>query len=127
MTTPYRPGDGLNQFVTSMPPTVHPGPPISGVGIPEGVVPANQGTAYTDTANNWLWVKFAGVAELGWKHVGLSPASSGGGGGSGIIQVFAGNGSPEGIVTPVSNAAFYTQIDSVPPGEVWDWYDGSWH
>ena len=66
--TAYRPGDGLNRFVNTLPPNVSPGPTISGIGSPEGVIQANPGTIYLDTAANQQWVKAAGVAEIGWER-----------------------------------------------------------
>ena len=125
MSAPYRPGDGLNAYVVTVPPNVHPRGPMTGNGSPEGVARANPGTGYTDNLTGHLWVKFIGVQELGWKDVGLPGPGQGSGGGT--KQVFAGTGSPVGIVTPTADAAFYTQTDSTPPGLVWQWYGGVWH
>ncbi|HUD75823.1 MAG TPA: hypothetical protein VMQ76_12185 [Terracidiphilus sp.] len=127
MNAPYVPGTGLNAFATTLPPTVEPGPDIVGSGSPEGNVEAAPGTGYTDSNNNDLYVKVAGVQTLGWRRVGKSPSSGGGGGSATPISAFTGNGSPVGVVTPSAMAAFYTQKDSSPPGLVWSWYDDAWH
>ena len=46
--------------------------------------------------------------------------NSGGGGG-----VTAGYGTP--TATPATGAALYIQIDSAPPGQLWEYYSGAWH
>jgi hypothetical protein len=70
MTTPYVPGNGLNQFQTTLPPEVEPGPAITGPGSPEGVVAAAPGTLYTDSITSLVYVKIAGVLTLGWRQQG---------------------------------------------------------
>ena len=67
MSGPYVPGNGLNSFPNTLPPVVNPGPPLSGSGSPEGIVPANPGTIYTDNDTSRTWVKVSGVAEQGWQ------------------------------------------------------------
>ena len=126
MSDAYKPAVGLNPFVATMPPSVRPRGLMSGSGVPEGTVKANPGTGYTDKLTGLFWVKFAGVQELGWKQVAL-PGPSTGGGGTAAIQVFTGTGSPVGVVFPTTEAAFYTQQDSTPPGLVWSYYAGAWH
>lgn len=39
---------------------------LSGVGSPEGVVTANDGTTYLDTSNNFFWAKGPGTTSTGW-------------------------------------------------------------
>jgi hypothetical protein len=71
MSSPYIPQFGnRNAFVTTMQPTVKPGPAITAPGSPEGVVPGNPGQTYVDSDTNDLYEKIAGVQELGWKLVG---------------------------------------------------------
>lgn len=48
-----------------------------------------------------------------WEKV---PTPGGGGGGQG--EVYSGNGSPEGVITCVSGACIYVQLDSDPPGSI---------
>ena len=122
----YTPGYGLNDFRSTMPPTVRPVGNLHGSGTPEGIVEANPGTGYTDSTNNDLYVKFSGVQREGWILVGKTPTVSGGGA-TAAIQVFAGTGSPVGVVFPTTDAALYTQTDSTPAGVVWSYYDGVWH
>lgn len=70
MSASYIPNIGSGAFITTMAPTVEPGPAITNSGSPEGVVPGNPGQTYIDSDNNDLYVKFTGVQELGWKLVG---------------------------------------------------------
>lgn len=51
---------------------------------------------------------------------------SGGSAGPGTRQVFSGNGSPVGVLTPITDEAIYFQKDSDPTGLIWEWYDNSW-
>jgi hypothetical protein len=130
-STTYRPGDGMQPFVNTIPPEVRPGPAIQGTGSPEGAVDANPGTAFVDQATNNLYVKFAGVQKLGWQLVGKYLAGSSGGStgeSGGVTRVFAGTGSPVDVIYPSDESAIlYTQTDSVPPGLIWQYYDGAWH
>lgn len=48
-------------------------------------------------------------------------------GGGGVTGVYAGNGSPVGVVVPAGVAAVYVQADSTPPGQLWEFYSGAWH
>jgi len=121
MSNPYVPGKSLNQFVTNFPPVVFPMHDLTGNGSPEGAISANPGTAYIDLLTGTLWLKATGVQTLGWKDMGLSSTVVG------AQQVFSGNGSPEGVVTPTGDEAFYVQKDSVPAGLIWSWYDSAWH
>lgn len=41
---------------------------IVGVVDPEGVVTANPGTTYTNTANQTLWIKESGNGTTGWQQ-----------------------------------------------------------
>lgn len=50
----------------------------------------------------------------------LIATNTGGGGGTA-----GGTGAPTS--TPTSQYALYIQTDSVPPGQIWEWYSGSWH
>ncbi len=42
-------------------------------------------------------------------------------------QWFSGNGDPTGVITPTCDTAAYVQKDSNPIGQVWTWWNGSWH
>jgi len=42
-------------------------------------------------------------------------------------QVFAGKGAPSASLVPANGAGYYTQIDSTPPGIIFEYYNGSWH
>lgn len=125
MSSPYVPGGGLNAFTISMPPSVRPLALLSGSGSPDGIVEANPGTGYRDSATNDLYVKFAGVQRVGWVNVGKCPASTGGTGGD--TQIFSGAGSPDGVIFPTATDALYFQTDSVPAGIMWSYYEGAWH
>jgi hypothetical protein len=133
MSTPYVPNVGRQDaFVTTMPPTVSVSQRITGTGSPEGIVPGKPGQAYVDSATNDLWVKFAGVQELGWKLVGKAlPVATGGGTVTGDTQVFSGTGSPEGVITPTTDTAIYFRLDATTGfpdgGEMWSYYSGAWH
>jgi hypothetical protein len=108
----YRPGDGLQDWQTTFPPTVHPGPAIAGSGNPERTVPGNPGQAYTDTDTNNLWVKFKGVSVLGWQLVGKAPVGSTGSGGGAAQQVFYGSSiDPNGVITAAAPAYYYSLTD----------------
>ena len=48
------------------------------------------------------------------------------GGGTGVQEVFSGNGSPAGVITPVGTTAIYVQLDSVPPRTIWTFAGGTW-
>lgn len=131
MSNPYVPHVGHDAFVTTMPPTVRPGPRIVGSGSPEGIVPGNPGQSYVDSVTNDLYVKFAGVQELGWKCVGKAPVVSGGGSATGPTEVFSGTGSPAGVVFPTTDTAIYFQMDATngfpDGGMMWSYYSGAWH
>lgn len=58
----------------------------------------------------------------------LNATNAGGGGGAGGVTagtVDAGNGPPTSV--PTTNGALYIQKDSVPPGQLWSFYDNQWH
>jgi len=57
----------------------------------------------------------------------LGGGSGGGGGAPGLKEVFSGNGSPVGIVTPIMADAIYIQTDSVPANQVWTYDNGAWN
>lgn len=125
MTIPYVPGNGLNAFPTTLPPTVKAGSTrIGGSGNPEGVISAEPGIGYVDSVTNDLYVKIAGVQQLGWRKAGKAGS---GGGCTSTSSVLSGNGSPVGVITPAAISAFYIQKDSTPPGIIWAWYDSAWH
>lgn len=50
--------------------------------------------------------------------------NGGGGGGVGAQEVFFGNGSPVGVVIPTATNAIYGDKDT---GNLWWWYDATWH
>ena len=90
----------------------------SGAGSPQGVVTAPVGTTYVDTTSGDLWVKQTGTGNTGWVLATSVAAATG---------VFAGNGDPTGVVVPTTAGAIYVQIDSDPPGIIWEFYSGAWH
>jgi len=47
--------------------------------------------------------------------------NSAGGGGLSGKEIFSGNGSPVGVVTPSVDDALFRQLDSVPAGLIWTW------
>jgi hypothetical protein len=51
----------------------------------------------------------------------IASGGSIGGGGS----VTCGTGVPTS--TPSSGCGYYTQTDSIPPGLIWQYYNGAWH
>jgi hypothetical protein len=106
----YRPGDGLQQWVTTPPAKSSPFPPLAGSGSPEGTIEATPGTGYTDTDTNDFWVKYVGVSSLGWKKVGTSVAALFGGKGGG--QVYSGSATdPNGVITATGPAYYYSTTD----------------
>ena len=110
-------------FQTQLPSNVSTSRELGGVGSPEGVVPGVPGQTYVDTGNLDLYMKIAGVQNIGWKLVGKKavPLVS-----VGQISTFTGTGSPVGVIFPTVASAFYTQTDSDPPGQIWNWWGGSW-
>lgn len=116
-------------FVTTLPSTVGTSPELSGSGSPEGVVPGVPGQTFVNVDNDDLYLKIAGVQAMGWKLVGKKslPVVNVDVSVAGLENMFVGNGSPVGVIIPTTASAKYTQRDSVPPGAVWDWYDGAWH
>lgn len=50
---------------------------------------------------------------------------NGGGGGGPAGFVTCGTGAP--TTAPTSSCGFYIQTDSVPAGQVWEYYSGAWH
>lgn len=71
-----------------LPTHAHPSSPMSGDGSPEGVVPGNPGTRYTDLLTQNEYLKVAGVQSLGWQLIGKSCPCPTGGGGTGVTQVY---------------------------------------
>lgn len=53
-----------------LPTHAHPGHPLSGMGPPDGVVPGNPGTRYTDLATGLEYLKISGTQTTGWQQVG---------------------------------------------------------
>ena len=42
-------------------------PPLTGTGTPEGVLSANAGRFYVDTAANQIYMKVTGTGNTGWQ------------------------------------------------------------
>lgn len=112
-------------FVNTLPSNVSPSLELGGVGNPEGVVPGVPGQTYVDVQTLDLYLKIAGVQNLGWKLVGKKSVP--------LVNVqtpfqttFTGNGSPVGVIFPQVAVAFYVQQDSDPTGILWSWYNNSW-
>lgn len=106
---PYVPNTGLNAFIVNIQPTVHPVAPLSGHGSPEGVVPANPGTLWTDIDTNEVYLKIVGVQLMGWQKVGVATAAAGGG----IQRVFSGSATdPNGTISADAPAYYYSTVDS---------------
>lgn len=76
----------------------------------------NQATCYQCYSANEYSLRLIETSLL----VQVLNASVGGG-------TNGGTGSPVGVVTPSSSYALYIQTDSVPPGQIWEWYGGAWH
>jgi len=55
----------------------------------------------------------------------LAQISANGTGGAPGGGVTAGTGAPSS--TPTSSGALYIQTDSIPAGQIWEWYSGAWH
>jgi hypothetical protein len=112
-------------FTTTLPSTVGPSLELSGSGSPEGVVAGVPGQTFVNIDNLDLYQKIAGVQTTGWKLVGKKSIP--------LVSVqsaaqvtYAGPGSPVGVIFPTVSSAFYTQTDTDPPGQVWNWYNNSW-
>jgi hypothetical protein len=65
---------------------------------------------------NWQLMELALLAQI----ANSTNASTGGG-------VSCGNGSPSGVIHPTSSCSLYIQLDSMPPGLIWEYYNGAWH
>ena len=70
MNTPYVPGNGLNDFQTTLPGSISSSPLLAGHGSPEGVMPAVPGQQYCDMDTQDAYTKIAGVGPLGWQKTG---------------------------------------------------------
>lgn len=118
MSDPYRPGNGLQSWATTLPPTICAGEPISGHGSPEGVVAGPAGLLYTDIDTNDLYRKMRGTSELGWQKIGAVPVPSSGGGGSGTGNVVAWDGT--GAMPTVTGPGWCIgEIGSAVEGQLW--------
>lgn len=105
----YRPGDGLQNWEATVPPSVQPGPLLSGYGSPEGYAEGNPGQGYTDLETNKFYVKYVGVSVLGWKAVGVSVAAIFAGKSG---SVFSGSSlDPNGVLTATGPAYYYSTTD----------------
>lgn len=111
----YRPGNFISGALPELPNATFSGDRLSGNGAPEGVVPANPGQTYVDLISLQLWQKQAGTQTVGWRLIGIAPASGGGGGGGGgggAVQVFSGTAlDPNGVVTTSAPAIYYSLTD----------------
>lgn len=111
-------------FTTSLPSTVGTSPELSGSGSPEGAVPGVPGQTFVNVDTLELYVKIAGVQNIGWRLVGKKSIP--------VVSVsqskvtYSGNGSPVGVLFPTTDTAFYVQLDSAPPRQVWSWANNSW-
>lgn len=79
-----------------------------------------QASCYSCYASNAYMLEMIELALL--QQIVINGSTGGGGSGG----TFGGNGSPVGVVFPTSAFAFYIQADSVPPGLVWEYYNGAW-
>jgi len=91
------------------------------------MVPGVPGQTFVNVDTNDLYLKIAGVQSIGWKLVGKQSIPVVNVSVAPLTNMFVGNGSPVGVITPTTLSAKYTQRDSLPPGLIWDWYDGAWH
>lgn len=70
----------------------------TGNGSPEGVVTANPGAGYGDNLTGYMYTKWSGTGNTGWR------AGGGSGGGAGTWST--GSGSPEGVITAGPGATY---------------------
>lgn len=105
----YRPGDGLQSWTNTLPPTVAPGPPVGGSGSPEGTVEGNPGQSYVDTDTNDLWVKICGIGKVGWRLIGKSPTAIFAGRSGAVYSGTATD--PNGVLTAMGPAYYYSTTD----------------
>jgi len=107
---PYLLGDSWTAFPPErqtvfqrvLPQQMHTGPPVSGFGSPEGIVPAPVGAIYVDLNNSDLYQKQIGTQATGWQKIGTACACPGSGGGSGAPapqQIFVSQGNPNGVIS----------------------------
>lgn len=92
-------------------------------GNPNGVVEAlAPAICYTSRLGIWVKINFQ-FDSLGWSCL-VSDGSPGTDPHLLFDSVVSGNGAPSHI--PEIDNQYYTQKDSVPPGQVFNWYDSAW-
>lgn len=79
-----------------------------GEGNPEGVVLAATGSTYCDDVTGNSYTKVRGSGKWGWVRNGAQCSGSTGGGSGGSGSVYFGTGDPNGVVTAVRPAVYYT-------------------
>lgn len=122
----YRPGDGLQNWATTLPIIVSPGEPVSGVGTPEGSFPAAVGKLYTDITTSDLYQKESGgTSANGWVLRGRALSSASGAAGSTGIPFLT--IAQRNAFNPMAPYAACLLIDSDPPFQLSIWASGAWH
>ena len=76
----------------------------------------DQAKCYQCYGNSGMW-QLMELALLAQIVANGSPSAS--------TSVTCGNGAPS--TAPAGGCGFYIQQDSVPPGQVWEYYSGAWH